>query len=767
MNPPGGSHPASALHERERPGHFWTDRSIRTKALIVLALPIIAMVGALVVEGRPNLFDIIGLLLALLVGYSGAILLTRSLIQRLGRIEENSKRLEHGEPLEPTPEGRDELARVGLALDHAARLLAQRDASLALSDSRYRALARNFPQGAVAIWDHDLRYTMMEGEVLEAIGLPKEHFEGRTLYEAIDPDVLAKIEPEYRATLAGVRSTTETSNYGRWFLVHRVPLYDQDGAVEAGMLVAVDITDRKKAEEESARARAFLDSVVENLPLMVFVKEADSLQFVRLNRAGEELLGLDRESLIGRSDTDFFPAEQARFFMENDRKVLRSGELVDIPDEPITTTSGERVLHTRKIPILDADGEPRFLLGISEDITQRKADEDELRRAKAEAERANSAKDEFLSRMSHELRTPMNAVLGFAQILEMDGLAGDQAESVRQILRGGRHLLDLINEVLDIARISAGTLSLSTEAVPVCDVVVETVDLVRPLAAERGIALAVDGDGCEHVRADHQRLKQILLNLLSNAVKYNRPNGSVRIGWVERDDRIRLTVADTGPGIEQEAVERLFVPFDRLGAERDGIEGTGLGLALTKALVEAMGGTIGVSTEMGVGTTFWFELGVADAPADEVAEEVVSRTTTDAARRTLLYVEDNPSNLQLVQRILDRRPEFRVISAAQGSIALELARQHLPDVILLDLHLPDMPGTDVLRTLRDDPTTQTIPVVVISADATETSVRSLTSQGAAAYLTKPLDVRRFLQTLDDVCTSMVESHTARSTLSDV
>jgi CheY-like chemotaxis protein len=344
----------------------------------------------------------------------------------------------------------------------------------------------------------------------------------------------------------------------------------------------------------------------------------------------------------------------------------------------------------------------------------------------------------------------MNAVLGFAQILEMDGLSGDQADSVQQILRGGRHLLDLINGVLDISRIAAGTLSLSTEAVPLSHVVVETVELVRPLAAERGIAPVVNDGGHVHVQADHQRLKQVILNLLSNAVKYNRPDGSVHIEWAARNGRLRLTVTDTGAGIEHDAIGRPFVPFDRLGVETDGIEGTGLGLPLSKALLEAMGGTIGVSTEVGVGTAFWFELAIAGAPSDEARQEEVPVIATGAPERTLLYVEDNPSNLELVQRILDRRPEFRLISTIQGSIALELARQHPPDMILLDLHLPDMPGVEVLRRLRADPTTRSIPVVVISADAMDASIRSLTRQGAVAYLTKPLDVARFLKTLDVV-----------------
>ena len=266
---------------------------------------------------------------------------------------------------------------------------------------------------------------------------------------------------------------------------------------------------------------------------MVFVKSSDDLRFVRFNKAGEELLGHAREDLIGKNDYDFFPPDEADFFSQKDREVLEERKLVDIPEEPIETKTGTRILHTKKLPILDEEGVPRFLLGISEDITERKEAEQQLREAKEEAERANRAKDEFLSRMSHELRTPLNAVLGFAQVLQMGSLDTDESESVKQILRGGRHLLALIDEVLDISRISTGQLSISQEPVSVAAAIKEAVELVRPIAAERGIEFREEAVNGSHVLADRQRLKQVLLNLLSNGVKYNRPGGIVSISWEE------------------------------------------------------------------------------------------------------------------------------------------------------------------------------------------------------------------------------------------
>jgi CheY-like chemotaxis protein/nitrogen-specific signal transduction histidine kinase len=418
----------------------------------------------------------------------------------------------------------------------------------------------------------------------------------------------------------------------------------------------------------------------------------------------------------------------------------------------------------------DETGRPVRVLGYALDIDERKSAEETAEQAREEADRANLAKSEFLSRMSHELRTPLNAILGFAQLLEMDSLVPDQHESVEHILKGGHHLLNLINEVLDIARIEAGQLSFSPEPVRVQEVVEESLDLVTPLAAERGIRLSSElvqtFDG--HVLADRQRLKQVLLNLLSNAVKYNREGGSVAVACEEvPQGRLRLMVRDTGLGLPPEMLDRLFTPFERLGAERTEVEGTGIGLVLSKRLVELMGGAIGVESAVGQGSTFWVELVQVVGPVAryEQRPDGSAPSAPDAPRRTrtLLYVEDNLSNLELVQRILSRRPEVKLVAAMQGRLGLDLASQHRPDLILLDLHLPDMRGEEVLRRLRATPETQRIPVVVISADATQGQIERLRAAGAQAYLTKPLDVKRLLTILDETLTGppQVESASTR------
>jgi CheY-like chemotaxis protein len=363
--------------------------------------------------------------------------------------------------------------------------------------------------------------------------------------------------------------------------------------------------------------------------------------------------------------------------------------------------------------------------------------------------------------MSHELRTPLNSVLGFAQLLDLDGeLTDRQRDSVEHILKGGRHLLRLIDEVLDISRVEAGELALSVEAVGVADVMRDCEDLIGPLAERSGVridARAAD-TATQHVFADRQRLQQVLLNLLANAVKYNHPGGSVTIGCEPTlDERLRITVRDTGPGLTEEQQARIFVPFERLGAETGDVEGSGIGLALSLGLARVMGGELGLSSAVGVGSTFWVELPVVAAPPYPV-EQV--RSVTDATLAaasalspvTVLYIEDNLSNLRLVERLIADRPGATLLTTMQGGLGLALAREHAPDLVLLDLHLPDMPGAEVLRSLRGDLRTRRIPVVIISADATPGQVERLREAGADAYLTKPLDVLELITILDGVAT---------------
>jgi len=394
---------------------------------------------------------------------------------------------------------------------------------------------------------------------------------------------------------------------------------------------------------------------------------------------------------------------------------------------------------------------------IGTDNSVRKAVETRLNEAMAAADQANRAKTDFLSAMSHELRTPLNAILGFAQLME-SGLPAptpSQKRNLEQILKAGWYLLELINEILDLAVIESGNVSLSREPVSLSEVMLECRAMVDRQAQQRDIGMTFPTfDTPRFVSADRTRVKQVLINLLNNAIKYNRPGGTVVVECAPGSNgSIRITVEDTGVGMSVKQLAQLFQPFNRLGKEAGAEEGTGIGLVVTKRLVELMGGSIGSGSTVGKGSVFWIELPLTAAPqrAVRAAERVALArppVPEGAKVRTLLYVEDNPANLELVEQIVARRKDLRLMSAADGELGVEFARACLPDVIVMDINLPGISGIDAMRTLRADPATEHIPVIALSANAVPRDIEKALEAGFSNYLTKPINVLRFMEALD-------------------
>jgi PAS domain S-box-containing protein len=546
------------------------------------------------------------------------------------------------------------------------------------------------------------------------------------------------------------------------------PRHDPDGTPIGFLLISKDISDdirltreleanRQRAEHVLRGSEEQFRGLLESAPDAMVIVSADG-HITLANRQTEQLFGYQREELLGQPIETLVPE---RF---HDRhRGHRDGFLAKPGVRPMGAglqlygrrkDSSEFPVEISLSPLQTDQG--TLVSAAVRDITNRKQVEAALEQAMLTAERANQAKSEYLARMSHELRTPLNAILGFAQLLEMEHLRQDLDEGVGHILAGARHLLQLINEVLDIAAIEADRLPLSLEPVLVAEAVAEAVTLVRPLADQHGVLLVEQPQTCAcYVVGDRQRLKQILLNLLSNAVKYNRENGSVQVSCEQvASERLQVRVTDTGPGIPPGSVERLFVPFDRLGSEKTQVQGTGLGLPLSKRLAEAMGGTLGLVSTIGQGSTFWIELPLTTDPIQHVEQSGplpdLDQLGRDQPPLTVLYIEDNLSNLQLVEHVLGRRLGVTLISAMRPQLGLDLAAQHHPDLVLLDLDLPDMPGEEVLRRLRAEPATADVPVVILSADVRPSQITRLLKHGARHFLTKPLDVKELLALLDTI-----------------
>ncbi len=514
-----------------------------------------------------------------------------------------------------------------------------------------------------------------------------------------------------------------------------------------------DLAELKRAQDELQKSQNLLSSIIENMPAMLFLKKASDLRFEMLNRTGEEILGISRAQFIGKNDYDFFPKEQADFFTSFDRKVLNEGKVTDIPEEPVLTRSGDtRYFYTRKIGLFDEAGAPTHLLGMSVDITERKQVAEELMKAKEAAETASRAKSEFLSHMSHELRTPLTAILGFTQLLELDeSLTTDQRKCAKEIASSGRHLLALVDDVLDLSKIEYGSVRINMGTVLLNELVAECIATTSQIASAAKVSIRLEENSRAVATADPIRLKQILLNLLTNAIKYNHAGGKVTIGAeATGNGKIHITVSDTGKGISTEMLPKLFLPFDRLGAEGSGIDGMGIGLALSKRLVELMGGSITAENIPGGGARFSVDL-LSAVPGEELSASRLQPTGSrlmGIGEKKLLYVEDNPANQQLMKNIMERRKDISMTLATNAEQGLRLAESGQPDLIIMDVNLPGMTGVQAVRLLRNNPATRGIPVIALSGNAMSHDISAGLSAGFSEYLIKPFDVVELLGIID-------------------
>ena len=525
--------------------------------------------------------------------------------------------------------------------------------------------------------------------------------------------------------------------------------------------VVIDVSEVKRSELALRDSEARYRFIAENTPDVIWVLSLTTGKFTYISPSVQQLRGYTPEEVLTQTMADVVTPEslaKTAGLLQRRLAAFQAGDasLLVIIDEVDQLRKDGTVVSTEVVTklVVNAQGQPIEIVGVSRDITERlRSEEDRI--ARKIAERANRAKSEFLSRMSHELRTPLNAILGFAQLLKMDELRPNQERGVDQIYKSGRHLLNLVNEVLDIARIEAGRMRISLEPVRLEDAVQETLELIRLLAEARHLSLSFESPSSSDVfvQADRQGFRQVLLNLFSNAVKYNREGGEIAVtASLTIDGRLRLQVRDTGAGIPPDKMERLFVPFERLGMESVEQEGVGLGLALSKGLVEAMGGRIGVESKPGEGSMFWLELQLGAERLKEVIIAEVDGNLSDRMRCVggrVLYVEDSLANVKLVEAIMERLPQVKLITAMQGRLAMDLAKEHQPDLILLDLQLPDIHGSDVLRWLNAEPATQKIPIIILSANAMPEQIADLLAQGARTYLTKPINVKEFLKVVEE------------------
>lgn len=619
--------------------------------------------------------------------------------------------------------------------------------------------------------DPDWTVTFISDGVEELSGYAADEFmrkKSLTWGSLIHPDDVSRVWDRVQTAITSRRHFEITyrirarDGHARWVSERGRGIFDKDGRLCFIDGHVTDITARKIAELELHELNDRLEQLViertaaleERERLLQRAQEIAHLGHWSVNVQSGDLVWSDEiYRIFGHQPRAFSPSQD--FFYkhvhpddiervrQHERETFATGQVLSIDHRIVLPDGRIRWVHEEAVAENDEHGRPFRLTGTALDITERKQAEEALILARDLAERASNAKSEFLSRMSHELRTPMNAILGFAQLLERQLAGQQQLDNVHEILRAARHLLDLINEVLDLSQIESGRMLIGEEAVEAGALVDSCLALVSAQAEAQGITLRNDiGDACA-VTADPQRLRQVMLNLLANAIKFNRPQGEVVVSCEPAGrDRLRILVRDSGFGIPAEVIPDIYKPFERPSSTPEAVPGAGIGLALSRLLVEAMRGTISVDSTPGAGSVFAVEL-----PRAQLSLQGAGSPVPSGARK-LLCIEDNPANLRLIHRILAARPLWTIIDASSAEFGIDLARSQLPDLVLMDIGLPGMDGYTALSRLRQDPETTAIPVIALSANAMPRDIEKGVAAGFDDCLTKPIDVQNFLSVLD-------------------
>jgi len=671
-----------------------------------------------------------------------------------------------------------EKQRLLVIQEETYKQLQQTNATLQVSEERL-AVTLNSIGDAVIATDAEARVTLLNPLAEQLTGWTQVDATGRRVDEIFhilnqetrQPSTIPVMETLAHGTIQGLANHT--------ILIARdgsecaiadscAPIRNRDGQVVGAVLVFRDVTEEYAAQqalhESEERYRGLFNSIDEGFCIIEMIydehKKPVDWRYLEVNPSFEKQTGI--HEITGKRIRELAP-EHEEYWFETYGSVVLTGKPVRFINEAKAIDRVDSRWFDLYAFRVGGPGSHKVAI-LFTDITERKRLDQalldknvQLEGAKSVAEKANLAKSDFLSSMSHELRSPLNAILGFAQLMESGTPlpTPTQKASIDQILQGGWYLLELINEILDLALIESGKLSLSLEPMSLSEVLLDCQAMIEPQAQKSGICMSFPQfDSPSFVSADRTRVKQVLINLLSNAIKYNRAGGSVDVTCsVNNAKRVRISVQDTGEGLSPEKLAQLFQPFNRLGQEASAEEGTGIGLVVSKRLVELMGGDIGAVSTVGLGSVFWIELNLTAAPqlaanSDELLAPILARVPQGAALRTLLYVEDNRANMQLVEQLVARRPDMRLLSAGDGMRGITLARIHQPDVILMDINLPGISGTQALKILREDPATAHIPVLAISANAMPHDIQKGLEAGFFRYLTKPIRVNEFMEALD-------------------